>query len=327
MRIYTNNTYYNTLSDKLIYQNYHKHSMYTNVLIVDSATYPEEYAQRAVELGHGIISSCEHGYQGRYIESFEMDEKYNLKYLFAVESYFVYDRFEKDNTNAHMVLCAKNENGRKAINRILSEASMTGFYYRPRIDYDLLMTLPEDDVWITSACIGGINRYTSKNEKSEKLLEEWKQYSEYDSPYEMLVDKIHQKFRDNFYLEVQAHNTIPQAEANSKMIEYSKKYNIEIIAGVDSHYIYEDDAWKRDYLQKSSGIFMDDEQGWYMDYPDGATLFQRFKTQKVLTDDEIKIAISNTNVFLEVEEYFLQGNEWERIKKSFTMKSGMRNLV
>lgn len=303
MRIYTNNTYYNTLSDKLIYQNYHKHSMYTNVLIVDSATYPEEYAQRAVELGHGIISSCEHGYQGRYIESFEMAEKYNLKYLFAVESYFVYDRFEKDNTNAHMVLCAKNENGRKAINRILSEASMTGFYYRPRIDYDLLMTLPEDDVWITSACIGGINRYTSKNEKSEKLLEEWKQYSEYDSPYEMLVDKIHQKFRDNFYLEVQAHNTIPQAEANSKMIEYSKKYNIEIIAGVDSHYIYEDDVWKRDYLQKSSGIFMDDEQGWYMDYPDGATLFQRFKTQKVLTDDEIKIAISNTNVFLEVEEY------------------------
>ena len=303
MRIYTKNTYYNTLSDNLIYQNYHKHSMYTNVLIVDSATYPEEYAQRAVELGHGIISSCEHGYQGRYIESFEMAEKYNLKYLFAVEAYFVYDRFEKDNTNAHMVLCAKNENGRKAINRILSEASMTGFYYRPRIDYDLLMTLPKNDVWITTACIGGINRYTSENKKSEMLLQEWKNHPKYETPYEMLVDRIHQKFEDSFYLEVQSHNTIPQAEANAKIIEFSKKYNIEIIAGVDSHYIYENDAWKRDYLQKSSGIFMDDEQGWYMDYPDGATLFQRFKTQKVLTDDEIRVAIDNTNVFLEVEEY------------------------
>jgi DNA polymerase III alpha subunit len=277
--------------------------MYTNVLIVDSATYPEEYAQRAVELGHGIISSCEHGYQGRYIESFEMAEKYNLKYLFAVEAYFVYNRFEKDNTNAHMVLCAKNENGRKAINRILSEASMTGFYYRPRIDYDLLMTLPKNDVWITTACIGGINRYTSENKKSEMLLQEWKNHPKYETPYEMLVDRIHQKFEDSFYLEVQSHNTIPQAEANAKIIEFSKKYNIEIIAGVDSHYIYENDAWKRDYLQKSSGIFMDDEQGWYMDYPDGATLFQRFKTQKVLTDDEIRIAIDNTNVFLEVEEY------------------------
>ena len=303
MRIYTKNTYYNMLSDNLIYQNYHKHSMYTNVLIVDSATYPEEYAERAVELKHGIISSCEHGYQGRYIESFEMAEKYNLKFLFAVEAYFVYDRFEKDNTNAHMVLMAKNENGRKAINRILSQANIDGFYYRARIDYDLLMTLPEDDVWLSSACIGGINRYTSDNQKSEKLLEMWKSNPQYESPYEMLVDKIHQKFGDNFYLEVQAHNTVPQAEANKKMIEFSKKYNIEIIAGVDSHYIYEDDAWKRDYLQKSSGIFMEDEQGWFMDYPDGQTLFHRFQTQKVLTDDEIKIAISNTNVFLEVEEY------------------------
>ena len=78
MNIFTKNTYYNTLSTNLIYQNYHKHTMYTNVLIVDSATYPKEYAKRAVELGHGIISSCEHGYQGRYIESFELAKEYNL---------------------------------------------------------------------------------------------------------------------------------------------------------------------------------------------------------------------------------------------------------
>ena len=303
MNIYTKNTYYNTLSNDLIYQNYHKHTMYTNVLIVDSASYPEEYAKRAVELKHGLISSCEHGYQGRYIESFQMAEKYNLKYLFAVEAYFVYDRFESDNTNAHMVLMAKNENGRKAINRILSEANLTGFYYRARIDYELLMTLPEKDVWITTACIGGINKYTRENMKSEKLMKWWFQNQQYESPYEMLVDKIHQKFQDNFFLEVQAHHTTPQFLANQKMIEYSKIYGIEIIAGVDSHYIDEEDAWKRDYLQKSSGIFMDEESGWFMDYPDGKTLFNRFKKQGVLSEDEIKVAISNTNIFLEVEEY------------------------
>ena len=81
MRIYTKNTYYNTLNDNFIYQNYHKHSIYTNVIMLDSVAYPEDYAKRAQELGHGIISSCEHGYQGRYIESFQMAEKYNLKYL------------------------------------------------------------------------------------------------------------------------------------------------------------------------------------------------------------------------------------------------------
>lgn len=301
-RIYSKNTTY--AINNLIYQNYHKHSIYTNPIMMDSCAYPEDYAKRAVELNHGIISSVEHGYQGRYIESYEMAQQYNLKYLFGVEAYFVYDRFEKDNTNAHICLLAKNESGRKAINRILSEANLTGFYYRARIDYDLLMSLPENDVWITSACISGINRYTKDNGKSEKLLEVWdKSKTIYNSPYELLVDKIHQKFGDNFYLEVQAHNTDLQRQANAEMIKLSSKYNIEIIAGVDSHYIYENDAWKRDYLQKSSGIFLEDEQGWYMDYPDGKTLFNRFKRQGTLQDDEILIAIDNTNVFLNVQEY------------------------
>lgn len=301
-RIYSKNTTYAT--NNLIYQNYHKHSIYTNPIIMDSCAYPEDYAKRAVELNHTLLSCCEHGYGGRYIESYDLAKEYDLKFLFCAELYFVYDRFEKDNTNAHIIIAAKNENGRKAINRILSEANLTGFYYRARIDYDLLMSLPEDDVWVTSACIGGINRYTKDNSKSEKLLELWNQNKiTYNSPYELLVDKIHQKFGDNFYLEVQAHNTDIQRQTNAEMIKLSSKYNIEIIAGVDSHYIYENDAWKRDYLQKSSGIFLEDEQGWYMDYPDGKTLFNRFKRQGILQDDEILIAIDNTNVFLNVQEY------------------------
>lgn len=301
-RIYSKNTTYAT--NNLIYQNYHKHSIYTNPIIMDSCAYTEDYAKRAVELNHTLLSCCEHGYGGRYIESYDLAKEYDLKFLFCAELYFVYDRFEKDNTNAHIIIAAKNENGRKAINRILSEANLTGFYYRARIDYDLLMSLPEDDVWVTSACIGGINRYTKDNSKSEKLLELWNQNKiTYNSPYELLVDKIHQKFGDNFYLEVQAHNTDIQRQTNAEMIKLSSKYNIEIIAGVDSHYIYENDAWKRDYLQKSSGIFLEDEQGWYMDYPDGKTLFNRFKRQGILQDDEILIAIDNTNVFLNVQEY------------------------
>lgn len=284
MRIYTKNTYYNTLNDNFIYQNYHKHSIYTNVIMLDSVAYPEDYAKRAQELGHGIISSCEHGYQGRYIESFQMAEKYNLKYLFAVEAYMVKDRHEKDKTNAHIILAAKNENGRKAINRILSQSAEDpdAFYYRTRIDLSQLFTLPKDDVWITSACIAGINKYPD---------------------YEILVKQIHDYFGDNFYLEVQCHNVKSQKDWNTEIIRLSKQYKIEIIAGVDSHYIYPEDAWMRDYLQKSGHIFFEEEQGFYMDYPDGHTLFQRFQEQGVLTNEEINVAISNTNVFLEVETY------------------------
>ena len=300
--VYSKNTTYSV--NNLIYQNFHKHSIYTNPIIVDSCAYPEDYAKRAAELGHGIISSVEHGYQGRYIESFEMAEKYNLKYLFGVEAYFVYNRFEKDNTNAHICLLAKNENGRKAINRILSEAAETGFYYRSRVDYELIMSLPEDDIWISTACLAGLWRYDGKNDKSESLNEEYKNHLEFPEPYEWLIYEFSNKFKDNFYLEVQSHNVDRQKDLNKKIVEISNKYNIEIIAGVDSHFILPQDEWKRDYLQRStSGIVYDDEDGFYMDYPSGQTLFNRFKTQGVLSDEDIMIALDNTNKFLEVEKY------------------------
>lgn len=71
----------------LVYQNYHKHSWFTNTRISDSTVNYEDYAKRAVELGHGILSSCEHGYQGRYIEAYEIAKKYGLKFLESVEAY------------------------------------------------------------------------------------------------------------------------------------------------------------------------------------------------------------------------------------------------
>ena len=116
-----------------IFQNYHRHSFYTNIRVPDSATYNEDYAKRAVELGHGIISSVEHGTQGRYIEAYEYAKKYNLKFLFGTEAYWVKDRKENDRTNAHICLLAATENGRQSINEILSEANISGYYYQPRI--------------------------------------------------------------------------------------------------------------------------------------------------------------------------------------------------
>ena len=60
--------------------------------------------------------------------------------------------------------------------------------------------------------------------------------------------------------------------------KYNTEYNIEIIAGVDSHFILPQDEWRRDYLQRStSGIVYDDEAGLYMDYPSGQIIFNRFK--------------------------------------------------
>jgi DNA polymerase III alpha subunit len=148
---------------------------------------------------------------GRYIEGYELAKQYDLKFICGTETYIVKDRFEKDKTNAHLILLAKNENGRKSLNRILSEANITGFYYRARIDFDLLFSLPKDDVWLTSACLGGL----------------WKYGEEADD----LILKVSNYFGNNFFLEVQNHNTESQATLNKHIIDMSNHYNIPIIFG------------------------------------------------------------------------------------------------
>lgn len=265
----------------LVYQNYHRHSHYTNPRIPDSVTTNEDYAKRAVELGQTILSSCEHGWQGNYAECYELAKANGLKLLFASEAYWVKDRLEKDKTNCHIFLAAKNERGRQALNDVLSEANISGFYNRPRLDLPLLLSLPPGDVWCTSACIAG-----------------WL-YEDSDALWKQLADH----FGKNFFLEVQYHNTEPQAELNRHILELSKAWDVPIIMGCDSHYIALPDAPNRtDYLV-SKNITYPEEEGWYLDMPDGDEAYQRFARQGVLSHEEILSAINNTNVFAEVEEY------------------------
>jgi len=265
----------------VIYQNYHRHSMYSNIRVTDSVVSNEDYAKRAKNLGHGIISSVEHGNQSRYIECHELAKEYGLKFLFGTEAYWVKDRFEKDRSNCHIILLAKNENGRQAINDILSEANITGYYYQPRVDIELILSLPSNDVWVTSACVGGFK---------------------YDDADDIFL-QFANHFGNNFYFEVQYHDTDMQKELNRRIIDLSNKHNIPIIMGCDSHFIFPEQEDERTSYLNSKNIFYEDENGWNLDYPDGETAYKRFKQQGVLTEPQIKEAMANTNIFLEVEEY------------------------
>ena len=75
---------------------------------------------------------------------------------YGTEAYFVKDRFAKDRSNKHIVIVAKNNDGVLQLNEIMSEAHSTGFYYRPRIDQELLFSLNPNNFVITTACIAGI---------------------------------------------------------------------------------------------------------------------------------------------------------------------------
>src|SRR5690606_28074845 len=103
------------------------------------------------ELGHKTLSLVEHGYFSSIFDTYQISQKHNLNLIFGSEVYFVKNRFEKDNTNAHLLIMAKNEEGRKEITSIISESNKTGFYFKPRIDEELLFSLTPENVLVTTA--------------------------------------------------------------------------------------------------------------------------------------------------------------------------------
>ena len=122
----------------------------------------EDYAKRAVELGQTILSSCEHGTPGNYRQCYDLAKQYGLRWRYVAEVYFVKDRLSEDGNglrdrkNCHMILAAKTEKGMYDLNEVISEANISGYYYRPRVDMELLMRLDPKDVFVTTACIAGI---------------------------------------------------------------------------------------------------------------------------------------------------------------------------
>lgn len=279
------------------FQNYHKHTSWSNIFTPDSASSIEDYVNRIIELGHNVLSSVEHGWQGHYYKVYEAVKNKNeefakrrlqgeenvpedLKFIFGTEAYWVKDRFSKEKYG-HIILLAKNEEGRREINDILSEANITGYYNRPRIDIELLMSLHKENVFITTACIAF-----------------W-QVEGIDD----IVAKLKDHFQESLYLEVQYHNTESQKKLNKHILEMSNKFNIPLIMGCDSHHVKEEDSIERDnYLEGRSKKYNENEVGWYLDYPSYEEAYKRFKDQGILSDEQIIEAMDNTNLILEFDD-------------------------
>lgn len=268
----------------LYLENYHCHKDFSNTSTPDCAESIENYAKRVHEFNTKCLFSGEHGSQGNQFQVYKVAESEKLKYIHSSEVYWVKNRLEKDRANCHMIIAAKNAEGRGDINFALSIANEDGYYYKPRIDLELLFNIPKDNVIVTSACVAGWN---------------------YEDAEDIWI-KIHNYFGDNFFLEVQYHNTEKQKKLNEKILRIARENNIQIICGLDSHYVKDENSVKRDQILKYKNVNYPDEDGWYMDYPDTQTVIKRFKEQGVLSDEEILRAIMNTNVFVsECEEIVL----------------------
>lgn len=288
--------------------NYHKHTSLSNVYTKDSPLIHKDYwdeLKRRYGNKECIYTTVEHGWAGNYFKTYDDLEKYNkknntnIRFVFGAEAYWVKNRHEEDKSNCHIILLARNDNGRKAINKIISIANKDGYYYRPRIDIELIEMLPGEDVMITTACIAFWNKYED-------------------------IDEIVKYFADRFkyfYLEVQSHNTESQKELNKHIIIMHNELNIPIIAGVDSHVISENQMADRDDLLESAHISYEDENGWYMDYPSYNTLFKRFQEQGILENEEIKEAIENTNIIFQFDKIELDRSLKVPVIKSLRNKT------
>lgn len=286
-----------------MYKNYHKHDHYGNPWMVDCVVKPEEYCKRAVELGHDSVFTVNHGVTGNIFEWMEMSKKYNLKMHYGTEAYFVKDRFAKDRSNKHIIIIAKNNDGVMQLNDIMTEAHSSGFYYRPRIDQELLFSLNPKNFIITTACVAGI----------------------WDDTELVLI--LHRRFGDNFFLEMQNHNVTDQKQLNRELLKLSREAKIPIIHANDSHYIYPEDAKYRDILQAAKDMHFDYEEEMVLDYPDEDTIFARYEKQGILTSQQVREALDNTMIFDECEPITVINDEIKLPSVSDNPTEDLRQII
>jgi len=276
------------------YVNYHRHDKRCNIATgADSCLNTQDYIDRAKELGHTALSSCNHGYPSSQFDVYDscFDKKGDkvFSYVFAVEGYFVLDTSQKDRTNAHIIYIAKNNEGRREINRLISDIAKddNGLYYgRPRTNFDRILELNPDNVMITTACMFGVWKYPMADD---------------------LVLALHNHFKDSLYLEYQSHNSKGQIEINERIKNLSCEYGINTIIGCDTHVIYEEEKGGRPNGIKNREAILrsrkteNEEEDWFMDYPSSQQIFDRFEQQGVLTEEDVFEALNNTNIMLKFE--------------------------
>ncbi|OGZ73095.1 MAG: DNA polymerase III subunit alpha [Candidatus Staskawiczbacteria bacterium RIFCSPLOWO2_01_FULL_37_25b] len=215
----------------------HVHSHYS---LLDGLPKIDELLDYVKELGMDSVALTDHGVMYGAVEFYKKAKAKGIKPIIGCEVYTAFEKMtdKRPNVDAkrnHLILLAKNEKGYKNLVRLVTKAHLDGFYYKPRIDDELLEKHAEGLIGLSACLQGKIPRLllSNRNEEAEDLAKK----------YESIFGK------GNFYLELQPHAKIPdQITANKKLIELSKKTGIPLVATNDIHYLKHDDAEAQDIL-------------------------------------------------------------------------------
>lgn len=215
----------------------HVHTEYS---LLDGSSKIKEITKRAAELGMDSLAITDHGVMYGVIDFYKAAKEAGIKPVLGCEVYVAPgSRFDKEagmgeDKYNHLVLLAENNTGYQNLMKIVSRGFTEGFYYKPRVDKELLREFHEGII-ATSACLAGeVQRYLARG-----MYEEAKRVA---LSYQDIFGK------DNFFLELQDHGIAEQHYVNPQLLRMSEETGIELICTNDVHYTYADDADAHDIL-------------------------------------------------------------------------------
>ena len=210
----------------------HVHTQYS---LLDGAARITDLVARAKELGMESLAITDHGAMYGVIDFYKECKKAGIKPLLGMEAYVAPNHLEKSGIreNAHLILISKNITGYKNLMQLSSIAFLDGFYYRPRIDYELLEKYSEGLVCLSACLAGDIPQLLLGRRYDDALA---------------LAARLKGMFGDDFYIELQDHGLPEQKEILPQLAKIAAELNIKTVATNDIHYVKKEDAESQDVL-------------------------------------------------------------------------------
>jgi len=278
------------------YIRYHIHDDTSNCNgYSDSCTSYKEYIKLAKKEKCKALAFSNHGGMYDWIKKKQDCDKAGIKYIHGIESYMC-TKYEADERGYHIGLYAKNYDGVLELNTLNSKSTSKGklenktdrhMYYNPRISFEDLMNTSENII-ITTACLASML---------------WRKKDDEDDYVQRFLEWM-SKNSHRCFLEIQYHTHEHQIEYNKLLWEWSKQYNIPLIAGTDTHSSSKYKAECRKILQISKDSFYGEEDEFDLTWKSFDELVECFRIQNALPEDVWMEAITNTNKFADMIEEF-----------------------
>jgi len=212
----------------------HIHSEFS---LLDGANRIKDLPVRAKELGMKAMAITDHGVMYGVIDFYKACKKEGIKPIIGAEVYVAsrtrFDKEPQDKRYYHLILLAKNNKGYQNLSKLVSLGFTEGYYYKPRIDLEILEKYHEGIICL-SACLAGAVSQAILNGDIEKAEE---------------VAKWHKNvFGEDYYLEIQNNGVKEQVMVNQKIIQIARRLDIPIVATNDAHYLKKEDAYNHEVL-------------------------------------------------------------------------------